>query len=195
MILKDYFMIIILMVGIVIASLSVVHESMAIEILDSKEQNKKLLFNDDREILCDNLYKFIDNYDNYLIGLSSFRVTSKLRDNYNYYLEVAANYILDNVESFDIIDNWALTTDVYDVVNNIFGVSYFYIDGVKNGRVLLIKNKRRFSMVIKKVELGSWDNDKLEVMVTYNKDDFDMDYKFYFDIKDKVMFVDNIEVV
>lgn len=104
--------------------------------------------NSNMEILKDDMLEFIDLVDDEIFVNSSFNMSSKLNENYDFLNNFVISFVLDNSEYFDVgylnDGNSYISMDTfYDITHRIFGVEYYYIldeNIVMDDNVLLVRN-------------------------------------------------------
>ena len=150
-----------LITGVVLLS----RDSYASDIIEDNNNNNNnidlvLEDNDNIDAFKINLLNYIDLVDNRLIPNTSFSLSNKLNENYDFMTKFAISFILDNKEYYDIIngelyqyiDEYKNTYEtseyikldkIYEITNNVFGVEYYYILNdyieIKNDIIPLIK--------------------------------------------------------
>ena len=168
-----------------------------------EEDNIKLdLYdNSNMDILKDDMIKFIDLVDKQIFINSSFNMSSKLNENYDFLNNFVISFVMDNRDYFEIgyldhamslgIDNkvnsYISMDTFYDITYRIFGVEYYYImdeDIVRDDNILLVRRNYvdDFEMKIEDIEKIDSGNGYYDVYVKYV--DNDIDYIYRFDIMD-----------
>lgn len=161
-----------------------------------------LRYNSDKEILNSDIFNFIDLVDNSLFAMSSYNMSSKLKDNYDFLTVFAISFILNNedyykdnivlgdeyvyedVTSSEYRTNKYISVDIlYDVTNNVFGKSNYMIMNdyltISNGMVplLLIKDNNNFMEIDEIMDIVKFSN-RYNVYVKYKNLDFIYVYEF-----------------
>lgn len=185
-----------LVFGLVIVS----KDSFANPVIDRIEEINLILNDiDNEEEFRDELIDYIDIIDDSLIPNSTFNISSKLNENYDFLTKFAISFILDNSEYYDIVigeeyvyyddygneykTNKYIDVDkIYEITNSVFGVEYYhilnkYLD-IKNDMIpLLILEEREFNSKIDSIlEIKKYDN-YIDVIVRYENNDLDYVYK------------------
>ena len=176
--------------------------------------NINLEYNEDRNILKNDLFNYIDLIDNSLFSMSSFNMSDTLNENYDFLMDFAISFILNNEEIYkdDIvlgneyvyIDNFGnkYSTNkyvnmelIYEITNSIFGKRDYvvinnYLD-IKNDLVplLLIKDNVSFMDIDNIIDVYLFGN-KYNVYVKYK--DIDLEYIYVFDKMDERLILNNI---
>lgn len=178
--------------------------------------NLNLEYNEDKNIFKNDLYNYIDLIDNSLFAMSSFSMSDTLNENYDFLIDFAISFILNNEEQYkdDIIvgEEYVYIDDfgnkytsnryvnielIYDITNSIFGKrDYVVINeqiNVSNNLVplLLIKDNVSF-MDISEISDYSLFGNKYNVYVKYR--DIDLEYIYVFDNIDGRLILNNVLV-
>lgn len=177
--------------------------------------NSVLFYNDDLDILEDNIEKYLTNLDDLLIINSSYELSDVLIDNYDFLIYFAMDYIFDNYEyysdrliekemyyyvnrEFESYNNnlYVSIDEIYNITDKYFGIRDFIIVNdnliVSDGYVSLIDyTEDRFSLEIKDVEV-SVNGDLVMASVYY---DNDVSYLYTFFYENSVLKIRNIEVL
>lgn len=163
--------------------------------------NLDLYNNSNMDILKDDMLEFIDLVDKQIFINSSFNMSSKLNENYDFLNNFVISFVLDNRDYFEIghldyamslgIDNkvssYISMDTFYDITYRLFGVEYYYImdeDIVRDENVLLIRrnNIDDIEMEIEDIKRIDSGNGYYDVYVKYV--DNDINYIYRFDILD-----------
>ena len=176
--------------------------------------NINLEYNEDRNILKNDLFNYIDLIDNSLFVMSSFNMSDTLNENYDFLMDFAISFILNNEEIYkdDIVlgDEYVYIDDfgnkystnkyvdmelIYEITNSIFGKRDYvvinnYLD-IKNDLVplLLIKDNVSFMDIDNIIDVYLFGN-KYNVYVKYK--DIDLEYIYVFDKMDERLILNNI---
>lgn len=176
--------------------------------------NINLEYNEDRNILKNDLFNYIDLIDNSLFAMSSFNMSDTLNENYDFLMDFAISFILNNEEIYkdDIVlgDEYVYIDDfgnkystnkyvnmelIYEITNSIFGKRDYvvinnYLD-IKNDLVplLLIKDNVSFMDIDNIIDVYLFGN-KYNVYVKYK--DIDLEYIYVFDKMDERLILNNI---
>ena len=178
--------------------------------------NLNLEYNEDKNIFKNDLYNYIDLIDNSLFAMSSFSMSDTLNENYDFLIDFAISFILNNEEQYkdDIIvgEEYVYIDDfgnkytsnryvnielIYDITNSIFGKrDYVVINeqiNVSNNLVplLLIKDNVSFMDISEISDYSLFDN-KYNVYVKYR--DIDLEYIYVFDNIDGRLILNNVLV-
>lgn len=178
--------------------------------------NLNLEYNEDKNIFKNDLYNYIDLIDNSLFAMSSFSMSDTLNENYDFLIDFAISFILNNEEQYkdDIIvgEEYVYIDDfgnkytsnryvnielIYDITNSIFGKrDYVVINeqiNVSNNLIplLLIKDNASF-MDISEISDYSLFGNKYNVYVKYR--DIDLEYIYVFDNIDGRLILNNVLV-
>ena len=200
-----------LVIGIVLVS----KNSNALPILDEIEEiNLILRDNNDEEVFKKEISNYIDLVDDNLIPNTSFNMSSKLNENYDFLTRFAISFILDNSEYYEIIlgedyvykneygyeyrTNKYIDIDyIYEITNKVFGVEYYYILNdyieIENDLVPLLElEEYNFKMEIDSiVEIDRYDN-YIEVIVRYI--DNSLYYKYTFEYIDDRYIISDLSI-
>lgn len=118
--------------------------SFANPIDDIKILSLNLYDNSDLDSFKRELYNYIDIVDDSLIVNSSFNISDKLNENYDFLTNFAISFILNNEEYYDIkfgdeyvyrdlygnefrTNKYINIDKIYEITNQVFGVKYYYI--------------------------------------------------------------------
>ena len=177
---------------IIIVSLCsiIIKNTFAIEETKLYQNTQVIENNTNGEILYNNIYNFISRNDDILISLATYEESIILNENYDFLLNFAINYIIDNKEYYKekIVNKQINKEEIYKITNNIFGVSYFYINDKKE--IKLEKDERRFNLKIEKIDYEKKE-DTLYVNVKYDN----IAYKYTLEEKKDRYIIKNIEVL
>lgn len=167
---------------------------------ESKNINLTLIDNDNIDILESEIINFIELVDNNLIPNTSFNISDKLNENYDFLTDFSISFILDNSEYYGVIEgseykyvdeyggefttNKYINIDkIYEITNQVFGVEYYYILNdyieIENDLVPLLKlEDRNFDMEIDSIiDIDKLD-DYIDVVVRYKDNSLDYVYRF-----------------
>ena len=169
---------------------------------DNEEEFKKELIN------------YIEIIDDSLISNSTFNMSSKLNENYDFLTKFAISFILDNEEYYDIeylneyvykdeygneykTNKYIDVDKIYEITNNVFGVEYYhilnkYLD-IDNGMIpLIMLEEREFDSKIDSiVEINRHDN-YIDVIVRY-KDNY-LDYVYKLEYVDNRLYISDLGI-
>lgn len=183
---------------------------------DNKEENinLELVNNIDTELLKMDIINFIDLVDNNLIPNTSFNMSSKLNENYDFLTKFAISFILDNSNYYDIIvgDNYIYKNDyeidfstnkyvsidtIYEITNKVFGVDYYYILNdyleINNDLVPLLEiEEYSFDMEIDNITSINNMGNYIDVSVKYM--DMEIDYIYRFELVNDRLVISNLSI-
>lgn len=168
--------------------------------------------NNDQNSFKNELYNYIDIIDDSLISNSSFVMSDKLSENYDFLTKFAISFILDNDEYYDItlMDEYVYTDmygnefstnkyididKIYEITDSVFGVGYYYILNdyidINNDMVSLLElDNREFDVEIEKiVNIDRYDK-YVDVVVKYM--DNELEYVYRFEYIDNRLFVSDL---
>ncbi len=170
--------------------------------IEENQLNLELFQSENQDIFKDNIKNYIDLLDNYIIPTSSFNLSDKLNENYDFLTKFVISLINDNQEYFNIIEgsNYTYSNELgetyttnkfidinllYEITNKIFGIDYYYILDEKlivnnNLITLLPYDLNEFSMKITDIKSINKINNQYHITVTYQ--DSDLLYIYQFDI-------------
>ena len=192
-----------MLITLVIFSFVVISgNSFAHPIDDVKTISLNLYDNNDQDSFKNELYNYIDIIDDSLISNSSFVMSDKLSENYDFLTKFAISFILDNEEYYDItlMDEYVYTDiygndfktnkyinidKIYEITNSVFGVDYYYILNdyidINNDTVSLLElDNREFDVEIEKiVNIDRYDK-YVDVVVKYMNNELEYVYRFEF---------------
>lgn len=193
---SDYILIIILLTVTFNISLFTINSSLAIEEV-YYTRTDIINYTSNKEQLYNNIYNFIDTNDNILIGLSNYELSTNLNDNYNYIIDVAKNYILDNLDNYKekITNNYINIEEIYIITDNFFGKNNFYIEDTEDNKIKLTQNPRRFKMNIKNLNIISINNKEITVNIEYTNEYTSINYQYILEIIEEKVIIKNIEVL
>lgn len=159
-----------------------------------------LIDNSNQEEFKKELTNYIDIIDNSLIPNTSYNMSSKLNENYDFLTRFAISLILDNREYYEIekmdeykyIDGYGseFVTDeyvnidmIYEITDSVFGVDYYYIlnDYIKidNDMVSLLEiDNREFNGMIDDISIININDLYMDVSVKYKDSSLEYIYKF-----------------
>ena len=202
-----------MLITLVIFSFVVISgNSFAHPIDDVKTISLDLYNNNDQDSFKNELYNYIDIIDDSLISNSSFVMSDKLSENYDFLTKFAISFILDNEEYYDItsMDEYIYTDiygntfktnkyinidKIYEITNSVFGVDYYYILNdyidINNDMVSLLElDNREFDVEIEKiVNIDRYDK-YVDVVVKYM--DNELEYVYRFEYIDNRLFVSDL---
>ena len=131
-----------LVMGIVLLS----RDSYASEVIEENTNNIDLILEDNSNMdeFRNDILNYIDLVDDRLIPNSSFSLSSKLNENYDFITKFIISFILDNREYYDIVNGemyryideyknvyetkeYISLDKLYEISNSVFGVEYYYI--------------------------------------------------------------------
>jgi len=190
--------------------------SYANEIVIEDELDIDLEYNEDKNILKNDLFNFIDLIDNSLFAMSSFNMSDTLNENYDFLTNFAISFILNNEEVYkneiivgdeyvyidgfgnkNVTNKYVSIDLIYDITNSIFGKRDYLIinehleisDEVVP--LLLIKDNISFMEIEKIVDFSLFVNE-YNVYVKYK--DIDLEYIYVFKNIDEKLVLINILV-
>lgn len=180
-------------------------ESFNMEIYDNKDIN----------ILRSDMLDFVDLVDSSIIRNSSFNLSSKLNENYDFLTMFAISFILEYEEEFDVIydddytyiDQYGIEyvsnkyvdiDTIYEVTNKILGVEYYLImddNLLVDDKVVLIDfGYREFDMEIDKIINIDIGNKYYDVYVEYIDNELDYVYRFE-EVDNNRLIISNLSVL
>ena len=164
--------------------------------------------NSNIEILKEDMLYFIDLVDDNIFINSSFNMSNKLNENYDFLNNFVISFVLDNSEYFDIgyldyntkynVNSYISMDSFYDITYKIFGVEYYYImdeDIVIDNNILLVRrnNISEIDMVIEEISKIDVRDGYYDVYVKYV--DSDIEYIYRFDIgNDNRLYISNLSI-
>ena len=178
------------------------------------DENYVLFYNDNMEILKDDLKYFIDKVDDYLLPNSSFIYSDILTENYDFLTNFALDYIINNKTYYNdlivTLDNYSYLDkhynskstneyinkeEIYKITNMFFGIKDYVIinDNIKevNDYVSLTDyNGVLFKGNIDNIEINNH-GDYLNCIVYYDSGD---KYNYIFINNNNVLKLYNVEV-
>lgn len=178
-----------------------------------EEINFNLFLNENNELEVNEVEEYIDLVDDNIMTNSSFNVSSKLNENYDFLTRFAISFILDNLDYFEVvlgddykyideygreyISNKYIDLDtLYEVTNSIFGVDYYYIldQGlIVNDKVILVDFEQEFDMKIDRIDDIYIGNDHYDVYVKYI--DSEIIYVYSFEVTyDNRLVISNLSI-
>ena len=179
-----------------------------------KFENYTLFYSDNIEELNDNIQTYIDKIDDYLIPNTSYTYSDILTENYDFLVNFALDYIINNKEIYSDkitnLDNYTYynnymetketneyvdTKLLYEITDNFFGIKDFVIinDNVKiiDDYISLARyNEMVFEQKIVSVRAET-NNDMVHALVNYENGDT---LKYTFKKENNVLKLYNIEV-
>ena len=146
------------------------------------------------------ILNYIDLVDDRLIPNTSFSLSNRLSENYDFITKFAISFILDNREYYDIVNGeiykyideykneyetmeYINLDKLYEITNNVFGVDYYYILNdyidVDNDMIpLIMVDDISFDMEIDKI-IDIYKYDKhMDVIVKYVDSEIEYVYTF-----------------
>lgn len=200
-----------LVMGLVLIS----RDSYANPVLDEiKEINLILNSSNDDEEFKNEVVRYIDLVDDNLIPNTSFNISSKLNENYDFLTRFAISFILDNSEYYDIVigeeykyvdeygreynTNKYISVDmIYEITMNVFGVEYYYILNdyieVSNDMIPLLEiDNRDFDMKIDSIVDIDKNDGYIDVVVRY--EDNGIDYVYRLEYIDSRLFISDLSI-
>ena len=192
--------VLILGIFLVFGLVMVSKDSFANPVIDRIDEINLILNDiDNEEEFRDELIDYIDIIDDSLIPNSTFNISSKLNENYDFLTKFAISFILDNSEYYDIVmgeeyvyyddygneykTNKYIDVDkIYEITNSVFGVEYYYILNkyleINNDMIPLLEldNRDFDSNIDNIIEIDRNDN-YIDVVVRYLDNNLDYVYK------------------
>lgn len=187
-----------LITGIVLLS----RDSYAREVIEDNINNIDLILEDNSNMdeFRNDILNYIDLVDDRLIPNTSFSLSNRLSENYDFITKFAISFILDNREYYDIVNGeiykyideykneyetmeYINLDKLYEITNNVFGVDYYYILNdyidVDNDMIPLIMiDDISFDMEIDKI-IDIYKYDKyMDVIVKYVDSEIEYVYTF-----------------
>lgn len=153
--------------------------------------NDNIRYFNDKTVMKEELIRYIDNIDNYLIPNTSYNYSSILIENYDFLLNFSLNYIYNNKDKYyDYIknNNYVDKNLIYKITTKYFNINYFFIE---EENLKLKDSTKKFSLKINDVSYVKEDN-YVKVKVIY-QNEFICNYIFICDDKN-YMYVYDIEV-
>ena len=185
---------------VVFAFAIIAGNSFAYPIDDVKTISLNLYDNNDMDSFERELYNYIDIVDDSLIVNSSFNISGKLNENYDFLTSFAISFVLDNSEYYDIqfgdeyvysdlygnqfkTNKYINIDKIYEITNQVFGIGYYYIlndyiDIDKDMVPLLRLEDREFDVLIDSIVRIDRYDDYIDVVVRYIGNDFEYVYRF-----------------
>ena len=144
--------------------------------------NYTLFYKEDKEELEDNIKKYLQEIDNILITNTNFTQADTLIENYDYMVNFAMDYIMNNKEYYQneiqvfgdfiyedsdkqlkITNEFIKIDTIYKITDKYFGIRDFKITNpnikIIDDKISIINNSGdSFSDIIKKVEIKESDN-------------------------------------
>lgn len=159
-----------------------------------------LKYNNNEDVTKDNIYNFISYYDDYLIPNTSYNLSNVLNENYDFLVDFACSYILNNETKYDIkIINHKKYIDieeVYNITYNLFDRRNFYIINDNDIRDNMIELKtiseRIFNLKLKEIKDYDKIGDNIYVIASY---DSKTNYKYSFLLRDDRLIIENVELI
>ena len=201
-----------LMTLIIFSFVVISGNSFAHPIDDVKTISLNLYDNNDYDSFKKELYNYIDIIDDSLISNSSYVMSDKLSENYDFLTKFAISFILDNQEYYDIslMDEYVYTdmygnkfsTDkyinvdkIYEITDSVFGVGYYYIlnDYIDiNGDMisLLEIDDKKFDVEIDNITNIDRYDKYMDVVVKYVNNE--LEYVYRFEYIDNRLFVSDL---
>ena len=191
---------VILVVFVIFTFVIISGNSFATPIDDIKTLSLYLYDNNDRDSFEKELYNYIDIVDDSLIVNSSFNISDKLNENYDFLTSFAISFILDNEEYYDILvedeyvyrdlygneftTNKYINVDkIYEITEQVFGVEYYYIlndyINIDGDMIPLLRlEKRDFDVVIDDILNIDRYDEYIDVIVRYVDNELEYVYRF-----------------
>ena len=194
--------ILVLGIFLVFGLVIIARDSYANPVMDNgnKVLNLELIDNSNQDEFKKDVYNYISLIDNSLIPNTSYNISNKLNENYDFLTRFAISLILDNRDYYEIeildeykyIDEYGVvyTTDeyinidmIYEITSKIFGVDYYYILSdyieIDNDMIpLLVIDNREFNGIIDDIVMIDKFNTYMDVVVRYKDNNLDYVYKF-----------------
>lgn len=209
---KKIFLVLLLIGGIAILGSEVFNTSFA---YSYDIDNSVLFYKNDYEALEEDIEIYLSNIDDFIIPNSSFMYSDVLRDNYDFLVHFAIDYVLNNREYYsdDIKElNNCLYIDkrgvdksaveyinldiVYEITDFYFGIKDFTVINddvcIENNAVSLsdyASDSFEFEITDVSVTVGELG---IRAIVSYNNGE---KYLYYFDNDNNVLKLKNVEVV
>lgn len=204
-----------MLITLVIFSFVVISgNSFAHPIDDVKTISLNLYDNNDQDSFERELYNYIDIIDDSLISNSSFVMSDKLSENYDFLTKFAISFILDNDEYYDItlMDEYVYTDmygnefstnkyididKIYEITDSVFGVGYYYIlndyINIDGDMISLLEiDNREFDVEIERiVNIDRYDK-YIDVVVKYMNNE--LEYVYRLEFIDNRLFVSDLIV-
>lgn len=193
---KELLLIIILIIGILSTITLISSNTKALPVSSEIDFTKKITYYEDEDLLVQNIKEFISQNDDILIALSSYEDGEILSDNYDYMINIAINYILDNKDNYQdkIEDNMIDIKYIYEITYNFFGKKNYYIKDQIDNKIPLIKINKRFKMNLDSIKIKIIKNSSIEAYTKYILGKETMNYKYIFKIENNEIYLENIEV-
>lgn len=191
---------VILVVFVIFTFVIISGNSFATPIDDIKILSLYLYDNNDRDSFEKELYNYIDIVDDSLVVNSSFNISDKLNENYDFLTSFAISFILDNEEYYDILvgdeyvyrdlygnefrtDKYINVDKIYEITEQVFGVEYYYIlndyINIDGDMVPLLRlEKRDFDVVIDDILNIDRYDEYIDVIVRYVDNELEYVYRF-----------------
>lgn len=194
--------ILVLGIFLVFGLVIIARDSYANPVMDdgNKVLNLELIDNSNQDEFKKDVYNYISLIDDSLIPNTSYNISSKLNENYDFLTRFAISLILDNRDYYEIeildeykyIDEYGgvYTTDeyinidmIYEITSKIFGVDYYYILSdyieIDNDMIpLLVIDNREFNGIIDDIVMIDKFDTYMDVVVRYKDNNLDYVYKF-----------------
>lgn len=178
------------------------------------DENYVLFYNDNTDVLEDDIKYYISKIDDYLLPNSSFIYSDILTENYDFLTNFALDYIINNRTYYNdkivILDNYTYydkhhnskntnefinKQEIYKITNMFFGIKDYVIlnDNINiiNDYISLTDyNEAIFNSQINNVEINN-DGNYLKCVAYYDSGDR---YNYIFKNNDNILKLYNIEV-
>lgn len=160
-----------------------------------------LFFNEDKNILTEDIKKYISDIDYIIYYNSNYELYDKLNNNYDFMVNFAIDYIVNNIDRYQddivLLDNYTyydkyynkITTNKYINIDKIYDITYKYFNVkdfiilnkntniINNYIALASSNYKNNYLKVKDVSL-SINNDDIVCYVRYENNDSNYIYKF-----------------
>ena len=209
---KDNFISGILITLVIFSFVVISGNSFAHPIDDVKTISLDLYNNNDQDSFKNELYNYIDIIDDSLISNSSFVMSDKLSENYDFLTKFAISFILDNEEYYDItlMDEYVYTDiygnkfrtnkyinidKIYEITESVFGVGYYYILNdyidINDDMISLLEiDNKEFDVDIDNIINIDRRDKYIDVVVKYM--DNELEYVYRFEYIDNRLFVSDL---
>jgi len=177
--------------------------------------NSVLFYKNDYKELADDIKIYLDNIDDFIIPNSSFLYSDKLVNNYDFLINFALdfivnnrNYYYENIISYDTCfyinkngiknqtNDYVTLKTIYDITNFYFGVDDFVIindDVCINNEYISLNDYASNIFNSNIINVSITDNDSaVEALVSYDSGD---KYLYYFYNDNNVLKLVNVEVI
>lgn len=204
----------IVVVIVVFTFVIIAGNSFASPIEDIEILSLSLYDTNDMDKLRIDISNYIRLVDDSLIPNSSFNMSDKLNENYDFLTDFAISFILDNSEYYDIVEmdeyvyidqygnefrtNKYINIDkIYEITNSVFGVEYYYIlndyiDIEDNMIPLLELEDKDFNSEIDSILDIDKNDDYIDVVVRYM--DNELEYLYRLEYIDNRLVISNLSI-